>query len=144
MDGVFITASDSEIFKIARSASTLCTTPRVGLNTINKSNVILDGLIGSNLDPGEIFSFSQLSVKPKYTFKTEGEKGGIIYPGGRYKALKNKKRKIDSYGCGDSFAAGILYGFASKWNIDKSLNLAKVLGRDSSEFFGPYAKNDKD
>ena len=142
MDGVFITASDSEIFKMARSASTLCTTPRVGLNTINKSNVILDALIGSNLDPGEIFSFSQLSVKPKYTFKTEGEKGGIIYPGGRYKALKNKKRKIDSYGCGDSFAAGILYGFASKWNIDKSLNLAKILGRDSSEFFGPYAKNE--
>ena len=37
MDGIFITASDSEIFKIARSASTLCTTPRVGLNTINNS-----------------------------------------------------------------------------------------------------------
>ena len=35
MDGIFITASDSEIFKIARSASILCTTPRVGLNTIN-------------------------------------------------------------------------------------------------------------
>ena len=37
MDGIFITASDSEIFKIARSASILCTTPRVGLNTINLS-----------------------------------------------------------------------------------------------------------
>ena len=143
MDGIFITASDSEIFKIARSASTLCATPRAGLNIINKSNVILDGLIGSNLDPGEIFSLSQLSLKPKYTIKTEGEKGGIIFPGGRYKALKNKKRKVDSYGCCDSFAAGILYGFASNWDIDKSLNLAKVIGRDSSEFFGPYAENDE-
>ena len=143
MDGVFITASDSEIFKIARSASILCTTPRVGLNTINQSNVILDGLIGSNLDPGELFSFSDLSEKPKYTIKTEGENGGIIFPGGRYKALKSKKLKVDSYGCGDSFAAGILYGMASKWNIEKSLNLAKVLGRDASEFFGPYAKNDE-
>ncbi len=142
MDGIFITASDSEIFKMSRSAPILCSTPRVGLNTINKSNVFLDGLIGSNLDPGEVFSFSELSVKPKYIIKTEGEKGGIIYPGGRYKALKNKKIKVDSYGCGDSFAAGILYGMASKWNIDKSLNLAKVIGRDSSEFFGPYSKND--
>ena len=61
------------------------------LNTINNSNVLLDGLIGSNLDPGEVFSFSELSLKPKYTIKTEGEKGGIIFPGGRYKALKNKK-----------------------------------------------------
>jgi ribokinase len=142
MDGIFITASDSEIFKMARSASILCTTPRVGLNTINKSNVLLDGLIGSNLDPGEIFSLSELCVKPKYTIKTEGERGGIIFPGGRYEALENKKLKVDSYGCGDSFAAGMLYGMASKWNIDKSLNLAKILGRDSSEFFGPY-KNDK-
>jgi len=31
---------------------------------------------------------------------------------------------------------------ASKWNIDKSLNLAKVIGRNASEFFGPYAEND--
>jgi ribokinase len=30
---------------------------------------------------------------------------------------------------------------ASKWNIEKSLNLAKVMGRDASEFFGPYANN---
>jgi len=141
MDGIFITASDAEIFKIARSSSILCTTPRVGLNTINRSNVLLDGLIGSNLDPGEVFSLSQLSVKPKYTIKTEGEKGGIIFPGGRYKALKNKKLQIDSYGCGDSFAAGILYGMASKWNLEKSLNLAKVIGRNASEFFGPYAEN---
>jgi len=143
MDGIFITASDSEIFKIARSASILCTTPRVGLNTINKSRVLLDGLIGSNLDPGEVFSFSELSVKPKYTIKTEGEKGGIIFPGGRYKALKNKKLKVDSYGCGDSFAAGILYGMSSKWAIDKSLKLAKIIGRNTSEFFGPYLNHDE-
>ena len=143
MDGIFITASDSTIFKMARSASILCATPRVGINTINNSNVLLDGLIGSNLDPGEVFSLSELSVKPKYTIKTEGEKGGIIYPGGRYKALENKKLKVDSYGCGDSFAAGILYGMASKWDIDKSLDLAKVKGRDASEFFGPYANNDE-
>ena len=140
MDGIFVTASDSEIFKKARIAKTLCSTPRVGLNTINKSNVFLDGLIGSNLDPGEFFSSSEISIKPRYIIKTEGEHGGIVFPGGRYKALKNKKLKIDSYGCGDSFAAGILYGLASKWGIDKSLQLAKVLGRDSSEFFGPYAK----
>ena len=143
MDGIFITGDDSEIFKMARSASILCTTPRVGLNIINNSNVLLDGLIGSNLDPGEVFSFSELSLKPKYTIKTEGEKGGILFPGGRYKALKNKKLKVDSYGCGDSFAAGILYGMASKWDIDKSLNLAKVMGRDTSEFFGPYANSDE-
>ena len=140
MDGIFITASDSTIFKKARIANILCTTPRVGLHTINKSNVLLDALIGSNLDPGEVFSFSELSIKPRYTIKTEGEDGGIVFPGGRYHALKNRRPKVDSYGCGDSFAAGILYGLAAKWNIEKCINLAKILGRNTSEYFGPYAK----
>ena len=142
MDGIFITASDSEIFKKARIANSLCTTPRVGINTINKSNVLLDGLIGSNLDPGEVFSLSDISIKPKLIIKTEGENGGILYPGGRYEALINAKQKIDSYGCGDAFAAGILYGLSSKWNIDKILSLAKLLGRDASECFGPYKINE--
>ena len=142
MDGIFITASDSEIFKKARIADSLCTTPRVGINIINKSNVFLDGLIGSNLDPGEVFSLSDISIKPKLIIKTEGENGGILYPGGRYEALINTKQKIDSYGCGDSFAAGILYGLSSKWSIDKILSLAKLLGRDASECFGPYKINE--
>ena len=141
MDGIFITASDSSIFKKARMAKSLCTTPRVGLDTINQSNVFLDCLIGSNLDPGEVFSLSEISIKPKFTIKTEGENGGIVFPGGRYKALKNKNCKVDSYGCGDSFAAGILYGLSSQWSIDKSLDLAKMLGRNCSEFFGPYETN---
>ena len=73
----------------------LCTTPRVGLNIINESRIFLDGLIGSNLDPGEVFSLNELKLKPKYVFKTEGENGGIVFPGGRYKAIQNKKKKIN-------------------------------------------------
>ena len=138
MDGVFITAGDKELFKKSRVAKTLCTTPRVGLNIINESGIFLDGLIGSNLDPGEVFSLNELKLKPKYVFKTEGENGGIVFPGGRYKAIKTKNNKIDSYGCGDSFAAGILYGLSSDWNIEESLNLAKIMGRNCSEHFGPY------
>ena len=138
MDGIFITAADKEIFKKSRIASTLCTTPRVGLNIINESEIFLDGLIGSNLDPGEVFSLNELRLKPRFVIKTEGENGGILFPGGRYKAIKNKKNKVDSYGCGDSFAAGILYGLSSNWNIEETLNLAKIMGRNCSEHFGPY------
>ena len=66
---IFITASDSEIFKMARSASILCTTPRVGLDTINKSNVPLDGLIGGNLDPDETFLFLIYLLNPDILLK---------------------------------------------------------------------------
>ena len=138
MDGIFITAADKEIFKKSRIAKTLCTTPRVGLNIINESGIFLDGLISSNLDPGEVFSLNELIFKPRFIIKTEGENGGIVFPGGRYKAIKNKKNKVDSYGCGDSFAAGILYGLTSSWDIEESLNLAKIMGRNCSEHFGPY------
>jgi ribokinase len=143
MDGIFITAADKELLIKSRFAKTLCMTPRVGLNMINESGILLDGLIGSNLDPGEYFSLNELKLKPKYVIKTEGENGGIVFPGGRYKAIKNKKNNVDSYGCGDSFAAGILYGLSSKWNIEESLNLAKILGRNCSEHFGPYENSEK-
>ena len=139
MDGIFITAADAEIFKKARIAKKLCTTPRAGLSIINESGIFIDALIGSNLDPGEIFSLNELKIQPKIVIKTEGESGGIIYPGGRYKAITNDKNKIDSYGCGDSFAAGILYGLASEWNVEESLNLAKIMGKNCSEHFGPYS-----
>lgn len=138
MDGIFITAGDNNLFNKAREANILCTTPRVGIDLINQSNVTLDALIGSNLDPDESFLLSDLNKKPSYIIKTEGEKGGIYLPGGRFNAIKNNLQKIDSYGCGDSFAAGILYGLAESWPIEKALKLGKVLGRNCIEHFGPY------
>ena len=138
MDGIFITAADEEIILKERNAKTLCATPRVGIELINKSKVLFDGLIGSNLDPSEFFALEDLHKRPRYVIKTEGEKGGIYIPGGRFEAISNKNPKIDSYGCGDSFAAGILYGLSANWSIEKALKLGTVLGRNCIEHFGPY------
>ena len=138
MDGIFITAGDNNLFKKAREANILCTTPRVGINLINESKINLDALIGSNLDPDESFSLSDLNKKPRYIIKTEGEKGGLYIPGGRFNAIIDNVIKIDSYGCGDSFAAGVLYGLASNWTIEKAVKLGTVLGRNCIEHFGPY------
>ena len=143
MDGIFITAGDEDIFKKSRSCPILCTTPRVGIKTIEKSKVFLDALIGSNLDPGEIFSLSDLTTIPKFVIKTEGKDGGILLPGGRFKAVQNHNPIIDSYGCGDSFAAGILFGLASQWNIEKTVKLGTVLGGNCIGNFGPYANIQK-
>ncbi len=139
MDGIFITAGDEDIFKKSRSCPVLCATPRVGIQTIRNSNVFLDALIGSNLDPDENFSLSDLTKIPKFIIKTEGKDGGILFPGGRYKAIHNDTPIIDSYGCGDSFAAGIIFGLASNWNIEKTVKLGTVLGSNCIGTFGPYA-----
>ncbi len=138
MDGIFITAGDNNLFKKAREANILCTTPRVGIDLINQSKVNLDAIIGSNLDPDESFLLSDLIEKHRYVIKTEGEKGGICIPGGKFNAINNDSQKIDSYGCGDSFAAGILYGLTESWPIEKALKLGTVLGRNCIEHFGPY------
>ena len=138
MDGIFVTAGDNNLLKEARKANILCTTPRVGIDLINQSKVNLDALIGSNLDPDESFLLSDLNEKHRYVIKTEGEKGGICIPGGRFNAINNNSQKIDSYGCGDSFAAGILYGLTESWPIEKALKLGTVLGRNCIEHFGPY------
>ena len=140
MDGIFVTAGDINLLKAARASKSLCVTPRFGIEKINKSEIKIDALIGSNLDPGEHFLEKDLKIKPRFILKTEGEAGGLCIPGGRYKAAELKNKKIDSYGCGDSFSAGILYGLTSTWKIEKSISLAKVLGRNCIESFGPYPK----
>ena len=138
MDGIFVTAGDFNLLKAARASKVLCVTPRIGIDKIIQSKIKIDSLISSNLDPGENYNEKDLKIKPTFIIKTEGEAGGICIPGGRYKALELKNKKIDSYGCGDSFAAGILYGLTSDWNIEKSISLATVLGRNCIESFGPY------
>ena len=139
MDGIFITAGDEDIFRKSRTCPILCSTPRVGIETINNSKVFLDALIGSNLDPNEIFSTSDLTNTPQVIIKTEGKDGGILFPGGRFEAEHNDSPIIDSYGCGDSFAAGIIFGLASKWSIEKTVKLGTVLGKNCIGNFGPYA-----
>ncbi len=94
MDGIFITAGDNNLFKKAREANILCTTPRVGIDLINQSKVNLDALIGSNLDPDESFLLSDLNEKHRYVIKTEGEKGGIYIPGGRFNAINNNLKRL--------------------------------------------------
>ncbi len=143
MDGIFMTAGDSRLLKICRNANILCTTPRVGIELINESKINLDALIGSNLDPDESFLSTDLIKKPKFIIKTEGENGGIYIPGGRFSAINNNKPNIDSYGCGDSFAAGVLYGLAANWPIENSIKLGTVLGRNCIEHFGPYPNMNK-
>ena len=143
MDGIFMTAGDSRLLKICRNANILCTTPRVGIELINESKINLDALIGSNLDPDESFLSTDLIKKPKFIIKTEGENGGIYIPGGRFSAINNNKPIIDSYGCGDSFAAGVLYGLAANWPIENSIKLGTVLGRNCIEHFGPYPNMNK-
>ena len=140
-DGIFLTAADSQGIKFARQANILVATPRVGIKTINESNVLLDGLIGSALDPGEKVNEKELLIKPKLRISTMGAKGGNASPGGRFKAIKLESRAIDTYGCGDSFAAGLTTGLAANFSYEQAISLGTHIGANCAANFGPYSKD---
>ncbi len=139
-DGVFITATDSASIQFCRQANVLVATPRVGLKVLRDSNVKLDALIGSGLDPDEKITSANCLPAHNLRIATEGAQGGEAWPGGRFKAFQLKSKPIDAYGCGDSFAAGVTAGLASGWSVEQSINLGAHCGAHCAARFGPYAR----
>ena len=138
-DGVFITAGDHIILQHCRKAKVLGGTPRIGMDVIKHANIKLDLLISSKLDPAEKIGKIGESINPLFRIETEGELGGEVFPGGKYSAYKvNKKKIIDTYGCGDSFAAGVTAGLSAQLNIEEAVTIGAYLGAICSTRFGPY------
>ncbi len=137
-DGVFVTAADSKAIKFCRKAKKLILTPRVKVEEIEKSDVNIDVLISSALDPDEKAQTENLKIKPKLIIQTEGSKGGKLFPGGQYRAIRPIAPVIDTYGCGDSFAAGVTAGMAADLEISESIKIGAKCGSICATHFGPY------
>ena len=137
-DGLFVTAADASLMKACRSAAVLAATPRVRLPVLQEAGVCLDALIGSGLDPGERVEPEQLNPPPRTVIRTEGAAGGISFPGGRYDPAPLPGPVVESYGCGDSFAAGVVTGLAASWPLAKAIALGAQCGAECATRFGPY------
>ena len=137
-DGLFVTAADAPLLKACRSAAVLAATPRVRLPVLQEAAVSLDALIGSGLDPGERIEPEQLNPAPRTLIRTEGSAGGLSFPGGRYKPAPLPGVMVESYGCGDSFAAGMVTGLAARWSLAKAITLGTECGAACATRFGPY------
>jgi len=137
-DGVFITATDSVGLLHCRKANVMVATPRIGLNTFKNSNVKLDALIGSALDPDENLFSAATKPSPKLRIATKGALGGEAWPGGRFEGIKLKSAVVDTYGCGDSFAAGVTAGLAAGWNTEQAISLGSHCGANCATHLGPY------
>lgn len=137
-DGVFVTAADAAALRHCRQARVLAATPRVRLPVLEEAGVSLDALIGSALDPGEQVPEGSLSLQPALRIATEGAEGGWAQPGGRYSAAALQAPVLDAYGCGDSFAAGVLAGLAAGWSTEQAISLGCHCGAACATRFGPY------
>ena len=112
-DGVYLTAGDAGAVRHARGARILVATARI-LSTLRAAGVDLDALVRSHHDPRERYEAGDLDSSPRLVATTEGAAGGR-YDGreeGRWTAAPLPGPRRDSYGAGDSFAAGLTYALA--------------------------------
>ena len=111
-DAVYFVAGDVDALLLARRARVLTATARE-LSTLRRGSVVLDALIGSGEDENERYRQGDLDPAPRLVVTTSGALGGWAQPGGPYSAAEPDGPVVDTYGAGDSFAAGLTYALGA-------------------------------
>jgi ribokinase len=130
-DAVYFTGDDPRTLAAARAARHLVVTAR-RLGALIASRVRADVLVASANDPGERVDPAALRVAPAAIVLTEGALGGRVLVAGeperRFAAVPPPGPPVDSYGCGDSFAAGLTVGLARGLGLDDAVALGARCG----------------
>ncbi len=91
-----------------------------------------DVLIASATDPSEAVDPAELPVPPAAVVWTEGGHGGRYETAdgrrGRWDPAPLPGAPVDSYGCGDSFAAGVTVGLGRGLELEEALALGARCG----------------
>ena len=138
MDGVYFTGGDVDALHAARAARVLTATPRT-MATLRAAHVELDALVGSGRDAGEAYAPGDLDPPPRVRVATLGAAGGVIEPGGPFAAPPLPGPVVDTYGAGDSFAAGLTYGLAAAMSVREAVSLASRCGAAALTGRGAFA-----
>ncbi len=130
--GVYFTAGDVAALEYARRARVLVATPRArhSLGGPEPHHPDLDALVYSGHDPDETQWARVLGPRTQLMVETRGEEGGVWFGAqeGSWKAVAAPGPPKDSYGCGDSFAAGLTFGLAEGRSVARAVALGAELG----------------
>jgi ribokinase len=126
-DAVYFVSGDVSAVRAARRSRVLVAAAR-DLATLRRAEEEVDVLVGSGEDPGERFEPGELEPPPKIVVTTAGSLGGWVRPGGPFRAAPLLAPIEDSYGCGDSFAAGLTYALAAGGSMDDAVQFAARCG----------------
>jgi len=142
-DAIYVTAGDEGALRAAREAArVLVASPRVG--DALGHGVRLDALVLSADDEIELRAAARADGDAELVVLTEGENGGSFRTcageTGRWAAAEPPAEPVDSYGCGDSFAAGLTYGLGAGLDLDAALALAARCGATCLAGRGPYER----
>jgi ribokinase len=120
----------------------LVATPRA-LRDLQRGSVELDALVGSARDPSERYAPGDLDPEPRLVVRTAGAEGGTWEAAdgrtGAYAPEPLPGPPVDSYGCGDSFAAGLTFALGRGLDLDEALRLAARCGAACVTGRGAYA-----
>lgn len=131
MDAVYFMGGDAAALKFARKARILVSTART-LPVLKTASLPLEALTMSASDASEKYADGDLEPAPKLVIKTDGDAGASA--GGQHYPAETVSRAEfkDSYGCGDSFAAGLTYALAQNLPTDEALALANHCGAEAA------------
>ena len=111
--GVYLTAGDASAVARSRRARVLTATPRAR-EALEHSGERVDALIFSSSDHDERAWAERLRAHTRFMVATQGADGGRWWgeSEGSWPSVPLPGPPQDSYGCGDSFAAGLTFGLA--------------------------------
>lgn len=140
MDAVYFTAGDLDALRAARAARVLVANPRA--QDALGHGVPLDALVLSESDEIERREADRAEAEAELLVFTEGARGGSYRTrggeSGRFDPAPPPGEPVDSYGCGDSFAAGLTYGLGAGMSVPAALELAARCGAVCLTGRGPY------
>ncbi len=142
-DAVYFTAGDVAALRRARAgARVLVASPRA--RGALGQGVPLDALVLSEEDEVELGQLGDAQAEARLVVWTEGGRGGRYRDAagviGRWAAVPAPGPVVDSYGCGDSFVAGLTYGLGAGLEVPDALALAARCGAVCLTGRGPYGR----
>lgn len=142
MDAVYFTAGDLAALRAARQAQRLTASPRAW--DALGHGIPLDALVMSFADASEQVGFLRVREDAKLIVRTEGARGGSWFEGEErlrsWPAVEPPGPLVDTYGCGDSFAAGFTCGLAMGLEVPAALALGARCGAVCLTGRGPYQR----
>jgi ribokinase len=138
-DAVYFCAGDVDALHAARRARVLVATARE-LPTLRLGSVELDALVASAKDESEHYQPGGLDPEPRLVVSTSGALGGWAQPGGPYTSAPIPGPRVDDYGAGDCFAAGLAFGLAEGLDGVGAVELAARCGAGALVGRGVHAE----
>lgn len=142
LDATYFTAGDLAALCRAREASRIVVASPRARHALGQG-VPLDALVLSADDEIELADAGPALAEAELVIYTEGADGGRWHRRdgreGRWSAAALSGPLVDSYGAGDTFAAGVTYGLGAGMSLDQTLALAAEASARCLAGAGPYS-----